>query len=525
MTTEPLNVLTIEDDAADAELLRRTLQHVHRYDVKVFQSTSLEHARKTLASQPVDLIFVDYVLGAEDGVQAVHSLRADHDVRPIIAMTGQGNERVVKEFLQEGADDYLSKKEMDSGRVERAIQNASNLAQRRRLESINRDLVAELKNKNEALEEKNRRLAEMYETAHEFVDNVSHEFRTPLTVIKEFTAMMHEGLAGPTTSDQKEYLATILVSVDDLATLIDDMLDMSRLEAGMMGIARRNCRVIDIVDHVRKILLRKAESAHVVLDFDIAEDLPLVYADLEKVGRIIINLTVNAIKFSKDGQRVVVRAKRDEKQGQVRLEVVDQGPGIDPQKRLAIFGRFRQFGGETDPGSKGFGLGLGIARELVRLHFADIDVDSAPGRGTTFWFTIPTPDPAHLIPLYLERIESIRSGSTFVSLVAIGTTPSSASATWCESECFLQHHLRRTDLLFPGRERQVFLVAPGRPEEISKLLTRLAAARNDANRNRPASPLPEFTLETLGTWPVAEGPQPLVELLLNRLGSAEPAHA
>jgi signal transduction histidine kinase len=116
---------------------------------------------------------------------------------------------------------------------------------------------------NQLLTSTNQRLSTMYETAHHFVDNVAHEFRTPLTVIKEFASIMEEGLVGELNAEQSDYLRVICARVDDLNGLVNDMLDLSRLEAGLIGVSRRECAIQDIVGRVESILERRAKASNV----------------------------------------------------------------------------------------------------------------------------------------------------------------------------------------------------------------------------------------------------------------------
>jgi len=241
----------------------------------------------------------------------------------------------------------------------------------------------------QVLEEHNQRLRELYNTAHQFVDHVSHEFRTPLMVIREYAAAIGEGMAGETTNQQREYLGTIMNRVDELHVLVEDLLDISRIEADLLRTARRSCSITDIFEQVRPTLQRKADSSQVVLELSASENLPRVYCDPEKVGRIMINLGVNAIKFSRSDAPVRIWARLTEDEREIQVGITDRGPGIARENLEIIFERFRQLDDHVRMSAKGFGLGLNIVKELVQLHFGRLHVDSALGEGSTFSFTIP----------------------------------------------------------------------------------------------------------------------------------------
>src|SRR5690606_16188025 len=150
------------------------------------------------------------------------------------------------------------------------------------------------------LKRKNRRLKRLYETAHRFVDNVSHEFRTPLTVIKEYVGLVHDGVLGGLSEEQADMLEVVTDRADDLNNMVNDMLDISKLDAGMLGLWRKTCNVSDMIERVRPSLERKSHLKQVAIEFDIPETLPQVFCDDEKIGRVIVNLAINAIKFSGD---------------------------------------------------------------------------------------------------------------------------------------------------------------------------------------------------------------------------------
>ena len=214
------------------------------------------------------------------------------------------------------------------------------------------------------LEKKNHRLARLYRTAHRFVDHVSHEFRTPLTVVKEYVSLMCDGLLGPTNAEQQRFLDIVNNRADDLNHMVDDMLDVSKLEAGILTVYRTPACLADIVNHVRVGLERRATLQDVRLEIEMPHDLPPIYCDTEKIGRVLVNLVVNAIKFSR---RPVCPYDRPLEAGadEVLVRVSDNGPGIPPQDLPRLFRRFKQLGAPTNASTKGFGLGLSIARELV----------------------------------------------------------------------------------------------------------------------------------------------------------------
>jgi PAS domain S-box-containing protein len=312
----------------------------------------------------------------------------------------------------------------------------------------------------------NERLSNLYEAAQQFVDNVAHEFRTPLTVIKEFAAIMEEGLVGELNAEQQDYLHTICARVDDLNGLVNDMLDLSRLEAGLVGAARRRCTIQDIVGRVQSTLERRASASNVAFSVELEDGLPDLYCDPEKIGRVVINLAVNAFKYGGEKGGVQLRVRRSSVAAEVLVDVTDHGPGIPAEKLETIFERFSQAGGLRDT-AKGFGLGLSIVRELVGLNFGAVSVKSELGEGSTFSFSVPTFDPQAIVARYVARLAKHRPPLFLVSDIRISASGPLDPAFSDECDAFLQHQARQDELLLRlGPEFWILLTADKRDSEV-----------------------------------------------------------
>ncbi len=503
MRAEPLTVLAVEDDKGDAEILRRNLDQIPGYDVDFVHVPNVVEAEAALSRVGIDLTFVDYLLGAGTGLDLLRRMRASGDLRPVICLTGHGDEQVATNAFHAGADDYLVKSDVSPDTLRRAIETGTAQYQRRRLEEQNRRLLKELQSTNELLEKNARHFAEMYETAHQFVEDVSHEFRTPLTVIKEFSLILYDGLAGPLATQQREYLAIVLNRIDDLTVLVDDMLDISKLEAGLMGVTRKVCKIPEIIEHIRPILERKAASREIALEIALDEDLPALYCDPQEIGRVIVNLVVNAFKFSEEKGAVRLWARHDPEKHEVLFGVTDNGPGIHPDSVQAIFERFTQIGGSARPSVRGFGLGLNIAKELVHLNLGDIGVESKIGQGSTFSFTIPIADHSRFIHRFLKHLQA-SSGLSHISLVSAHIEPASSAELVADIDSFIHHCMGRTDLVFHTHPHRWLLVTTSQRPDAGGALRRIEEARGEENRNRPAGPLPAIDLQPYGTWRLSD---------------------
>jgi two-component sensor histidine kinase len=286
--------------------------------------------------------------------------------------------------------------------------------------------------------------------------------------------------------------------------MVNDMLDISRIERNILRMSRRNCRVEDIVRPVRRALERKASKSDVVLEVTIDENLPTVYCDAEKVGRVIVNLAVNAIKFSSDGERVQLWARHEPNESQVRIGVTDTGPGIPRDQLDSIFRRFTQLRSKPRTSTNGFGLGLSIARELVDLNLGSMTVKSEHGRGSVFSFSVPTAEPSTLLRHYLRRVEDLREPPEFVSLLHVLVDGDAHPGQWADVERFLETQMRRSDLLVKTPRQDWLLVAAADRDGASKLNRRLEDARKEVNRTRSDEELPAIRFHLLGTWRVSD---------------------
>ena len=490
-------ILTIDDSAT---YLAHLAGELGQEGYLVDQATSGEEGLRRLAQESFDCVLVDLIMPGIDGIEVCRRIDAlrklDEVPVPILMLTGKENKEDLTRALEAGADDFVGKSSDPAvlkGRIRALL--------RRRFYAIQRQqLFREIKGAKELLERKNERLAELYQTAHRFVDNVSHEFRTPLTVINECTSLVRDGLVGPVTEEQARLLDIVSSRSDDLNTMVDDMLDVSRLEAGLLGICRKRCRAVDIIENVRPALNRKAAIKGVALEIDLDESLPDVFCDAEKVRRVIINLTVNAIKFCGDGGRVRIWAKENPRATGLLVGVTDTGPGIEEADLKTIFERFSQLEVGVHSSCKGFGLGLNIAQDLVELNFGEMSVESKVGQGSTFSFSLPPDEPLEILRRFLDRATRRDDASPTVSLIAAQidelAEPDAAEGV----DIYLQGLLRRNDLAFRLTEGRWLLVIANSDVGIDEFYKNAATALEHVNRNRILGPLPNVQMHTEGTW-------------------------
>jgi signal transduction histidine kinase len=224
----------------------------------------------------------------------------------------------------------------------------------------------------------------------DFLSHVSHELRSPLTAIKQFTSILLGGLAGKLNKEQLEYQQIVMKNVQQLHSMIDDLLEVTRLETGKLTIEPESVSVTNAVTDTFNTLQGTAGAKGVTLSYNLPPDLPLAYADQTRLRQILIILLDNAIKFTPGGGAVTIQARllpRDPRF--LLLEVSDTGCGISPELTERIFERLYQVSERSQASRKGLGLGLYICKELVTRQGGDIWVERRRQEGTTLAFTLP----------------------------------------------------------------------------------------------------------------------------------------
>jgi two-component system phosphate regulon sensor histidine kinase PhoR len=222
-----------------------------------------------------------------------------------------------------------------------------------------------------------------------FVSMVSHELRTPLNSVHGFIDLLMQGHMGELTQEQKTYLGYTQEGVQQLVSIVEDILLMTRSDSGQFDIKPEKVNFLNLANQVLRNLQPQAFKASVILNKDIFSPSPLLYVDPQRMKQVLNNLVVNAIKFTPPGGSVTLRA-RPYDQDFVMISVLDTGYGIPPEDRNHVFERFYQSNHALQSRMGGYGLGLPIARLIVEQHGGVIDFDSTINQGTTFYFTAPS---------------------------------------------------------------------------------------------------------------------------------------
>jgi signal transduction histidine kinase len=233
---------------------------------------------------------------------------------------------------------------------------------------------------------KGRQLEVASQHKSEFLANMSHELRTPLNAIIGFSEVLTERLFGEMNDKQAEYVGDITESGKHLLSLINEILDLSKIEAGRMDLDLAEFDIATTIDSTLSLVRERAQRRGITLRCTVGDQVTSIHADERKVKQVLLNLLSNALKFTPEGGAIDVRASASE--DQCKIAVTDTGVGIAPDDLEAVFEEFRQVGSASKK-IEGTGLGLAISRKFIELHGGRIWVTSQVGAGSTFAFTLP----------------------------------------------------------------------------------------------------------------------------------------
>jgi signal transduction histidine kinase len=262
----------------------------------------------------------------------------------------------------------------------------------RELASANAQLRTEMAERRRTQEALERERLEQMRLKDQFLSHVSHELRTPLAVIHQFVSILQDGIGGPLTDEQREYLEMTMRNVEQLRGMIGDLLDVTRAQTGRLRIAPERMSLAELIEDVLASLSIVVGQKDIALCADLPADLPDAHADPDRVRQVLINLIGNACKFTDPGGRITVAVANGagpSDKGHMLVQVSDTGRGIPQDQLEHVFDQLYQVDADDAASRQGLGLGLYICRELVTQQGGRIWAESEPGRGSVFSFTVP----------------------------------------------------------------------------------------------------------------------------------------
>jgi signal transduction histidine kinase len=394
---EILKILVVDDDEVDRIAVHRAFKKVG-IKVKVHEAVDSIEAMALLDATTYDCVFLDYFLPGKDGLSLVKEIRDIGNKVPLIVLTGQGDEQTAVELMKAGASDYINKSRISGELLLKTVQNVVRIYKaEQKIEHFNLELRKtneQLKRQNQELEFKqqqihlqNLKLVAASELKSRFLATMSHELKTPLNAIIAFSQMLLRKTKAKLTTSEIDMVERIFNNGQNLLVLINDILDLSKIEVGKLQICPEVFDIAQLVtitvDELRSLSEQKSLSVQVILNIKNPE----IVNDLNRVRQVLVNLISNAIKFTDSGG-VTIEVK-DICAEKIEISVRDTGIGIRKEDMNHIFEPFRQINQTNSRDRLGTGLGLAITNSLLKMMQGSISVESELGKGSVFRVELP----------------------------------------------------------------------------------------------------------------------------------------
>ncbi len=402
--TNPARILIVEDIESSRNMLNERVTALGHISILAENGLS---ALAKIREQPPDLILLDIMMPEMDGYEVLSHLKdsASWSHIPVIMISAIDDMKSIIRCIEKGADDYLTKPfnpvllkaRIGSCLMKKRLHDQEE-QYRHLLEKKVQEKTSDLQRTNIALEKANR-------LKSEFLATMSHELRTPLNAIIGFAEVLRDELVGPINDEQKECVADIQSSGKHLLGIINNVLDISKIETGKLELKYEEICVKKALDEVLNTVSEIANKKNVSIKNTIQFDIPTLVADQLKLKQILFNLLSNAIKFNHENGFVCIDTTL--KDHYIQFAIADTGIGIKQEDREKIFEAFRQVDSSLARNYEGIGLGLALTKRLVELHGGDIWVESFYGKGSTFTFILPLHPPNHKeMDLHSERVSN-----------------------------------------------------------------------------------------------------------------------
>jgi CheY-like chemotaxis protein/two-component sensor histidine kinase len=422
-------ILIVEDSLTQALQLQHFLEE-HGFQVAVAHDGV--EAVAYLAENTPSLIISDIIMPLMDGYQLCCQVRENEQQKniPIILLTALSDPHDVIKALECGADNFVTKPYSETfllSRIQNILLNQelrqhsisemgieiffggrkhfisssrmqildllfstyeNAVEKNKELETANNDLVT----MQHELEKRNGELQKLNDLKNQFLGMAAHDLRTPLGAICSYSGFLLDEATKSLSPEQIEFLATIKGTSEFLLGMVNDLLDISKIEAGKLELDLKPTDLVSLIEH--NVLLQRplAENKQIGLEFHYDHALPEIMLDQSKIGQVLDNLISNAIKFSHPRSAIEVRAAVVGDRAQVSVK--DEGQGIPPEELGRLFKPFKKTSVKSTAGEKSTGLGLAIVRKMVKGHHGEVWVESEIGKGSTFYFSLPLSSPA-----------------------------------------------------------------------------------------------------------------------------------
>ena len=360
-------ILVVDDEEGNIIVFKRPLA---KAGYTVIGASSGAAGLDAVEQNDVDVVLMDWMMPGMSGVEAVAAIKATPRGRliPVIMVTAKAEQSDIKAGLDAGADDYITK----PVEMEEALARIRSALRQRALEK--------------GLHEANEQLKRLMALKDDFLNIASHDIRSPLASILGFADELRREDTGPLNETQKHYLDIILRAGKRQLKLVNDLLDLARIETGKDEPHKMPVVMDNLLVEMHEAMLYTAKEKQITLTCAKGCSGPLML-DEGKIQRVLSNLVSNAIKFTPKGGTVAVSCKVA--QGECIVTVADSGVGISAEELPKLFGKFAKLSSRPTAGEHGSGLGLSITKHIIEMHGGRIWAESAPGRGTSLHFALP----------------------------------------------------------------------------------------------------------------------------------------
>lgn len=406
VTKNKLHILLVEDSTSQGRYFKECLEEVKQDTLDVIWVKDCSSALRCLENESIDVILLDLNLPDSMGTDTFFKIYPHSNNIPIIILTIIDDDETVINLLNEGAKDYFVKKNVNPRALYRTIHYSMF---RRKAEEIDRQKAIQLEKLNDELKKVNQNLQEEIserkkakefaefanKAKSEFLSNISHEIRTPMHQILSYSQFGVDKIDKVSKEKLLYYFSKIGVIGKNLLSLLNDLLDISKLESGKMDYDIQKNDLKKILHNISNEFVTLISEKGVILETvncDIPAEIP---CDEQKIGQVFRNLLSNAIKFTSEGKKIIISIDKSEqqiKEGQTKptilVTMLDQGIGIPENEYESVFDKFIQ-SSKTKTGSGGTGLGLAICREIVLAHKGKIWAENNSEGGATFRFMLP----------------------------------------------------------------------------------------------------------------------------------------